>query len=98
EVEDLLRREQPAILGVSQFTHNRFVCTRLAELAKKVNPACFVVLGGPHATPCCRELLEDCMAVDVVVRGEGEETLAELARCLLSGKGPVGLGGVRGIA
>jgi radical SAM superfamily enzyme YgiQ (UPF0313 family) len=97
EVETVLRRERPALLAISQFTHNRFVCLKLAALAKRINPACFVVLGGPHATPCCRDVLTDSRDVDAVVRGEGEETLAELARCLLSGE-IANIGGVRGIA
>ena len=97
EVETVLRRERPALLVLSQFTHNRFVCLKLAELAKRLNPACRVVLGGPHATPCCREVLADSSgAVDVVVLGEGEETLVEIARCLTGETGCIG--GVKGIA
>ena len=48
-----------------------------------------VIVGGRHATYLSKEILED-MAVDVVVRGEGEETLYEV----VSG---VGFDGILGI-
>src|SRR3989338_5699696 len=53
---------------------------RLAALARAANPRCRIVAGGPHATPLPHHLLEHYPQVDVVVRGEGEETLLEVAR------------------
>ncbi|HEY6839365.1 MAG TPA: cobalamin-dependent protein, partial [Geobacteraceae bacterium] len=63
-VELLLEQERPDLVAISQFTHNRFEATKLAELVKKINPASFVVLGGPHATHCYSEVLSRCQAVD----------------------------------
>jgi radical SAM superfamily enzyme YgiQ (UPF0313 family) len=82
ETADLLKSERPDILGVSQFTHNRFESLKLAAIAKKADPACFVVFGGPHATHRAREILAGNRDVDAVVLGEGEETFLELAGCL----------------
>jgi radical SAM superfamily enzyme YgiQ (UPF0313 family) len=82
ETESLLAAEQPEILGVSQFTHNRIESLRLAALAKKLDPGCFVVFGGPHATHRAVELLSRNRAVDAVILGEGEETFLDLARNL----------------
>jgi anaerobic magnesium-protoporphyrin IX monomethyl ester cyclase len=95
EIESLLKAERPDILGVSQFTHNRFESLRLAALAKKLNPRCFVVFGGPHATHRYTEILARHRTVDAVVTGEGEETFLELAGCLMKG---TPLEQVRGIA
>jgi anaerobic magnesium-protoporphyrin IX monomethyl ester cyclase len=81
-IDSLLAAERPDILGVSQFTHNRCESLRLAELAKKLNPRCFVVFGGPHATPRFRELLAGHRSVDAVVMGEGEGTFLDLVGCL----------------
>jgi anaerobic magnesium-protoporphyrin IX monomethyl ester cyclase len=96
EIGRLLADETPALLGVSQFTHNRFESLRLARMAKEANPECFVVLGGPHATHRFREILSQNNAVDAVVLGEGEETFCELVRGLIQGRRD--LRGVRGIA
>ena len=60
---------RPDILGISQFTHNRFESLRLAKMAKEANPACFVVFGGPHATHRSHEILSRYPAVDAVVLG-----------------------------
>ena len=85
KTESLLAEERPDLVGISQFTHNRFAALRLAELAKRLNPRCYVVLGGPHATHRSRELLAGFPQVDAVVLGEGEETFLDLARHLQGG-------------
>lgn len=97
EIADFIADRPPAILGVSQFTHNRFDSLRLARLTKKINPSCFVVFGGPHATHRFREILSQNDSVDAVVIGEGEETFCELVRCLAQNRSNE-LDSVRGIA
>lgn len=82
EVEEFLRRERPDVLGISVFTHNRFESLRIAALAKKVNPACVTVFGGPHATHSFETILAEQRVVDAVVLGEGEETFLELVHAL----------------
>jgi radical SAM superfamily enzyme YgiQ (UPF0313 family) len=97
EIAEYIAGRPPAILGVSQFTHNRFDSLRLARLAKKINPSCFVVFGGPHATHRFREILSQNDSVDAVVIGEGEETFCELVRCCAENRRNE-LDSVRGIA
>ena len=77
-----LRQERPDVFGVSVFTFNRHEAMRLAGLARAANPACFIVAGGPHASHLPHGLLETYPQVDVVVRGEGEETMLDLVRML----------------
>jgi len=95
KVRQVLGELRPEVLGISQFTHNRVDSLRLAGLAKELNPDCFVLLGGPHATHACLELLAGHPALDAVVLGEGEETLTELLETLAAGGA---LGGVAGLA
>lgn len=97
EIENTIAANPPEILGVSQFTHNRFDSLKLAGLVKKIRPSCFVVLGGPHATHRYHEILSSNDSVDVVVIGEGEETFSELAGCLAHKKADA-LDSIRGIA
>lgn len=94
-IRELLKRLRPALVGISQFTHNRVESLRLARLAKELDPACFTVLGGPHATHCWEEMLERHPEVDAVVLGEGEETLVELVKAQGAG---TPLAAVAGIA
>ena len=95
-IREIILRERPDLLGISVMTHNRHDSVRLAELVKMLNPSCFVVLGGPHATHRFREMLDSSPAVDAVVLGEGEESLLELAELVARGE-RAALQGVRGI-
>ena len=51
-----------------------------ARAAKEVCPTSKVVMGGPHATFADVQKLKDEKSVDIIVRGEGEETILELAQ------------------
>ena len=57
-----------------------------ARATKKACPDALVAVGGPHATFMDREILEQEAAVDVVVRGEGEQTLLEIAQNVADSK------------
>jgi radical SAM superfamily enzyme YgiQ (UPF0313 family) len=85
-VERFLRRERPDLVGVSAFTFNRHEAMRLAALARAAHPGCLVVAGGPHATHMPEHLLENYPCLDLVVRGEGEETFLAIAREAAAGR------------
>ncbi|MDA8082866.1 MAG: radical SAM protein, partial [Nitrospiraceae bacterium] len=76
----------PRIIGISVLTLNCGRAYELAEKIKQVDPAATVVLGGIHPTVVPEEVLGR-KGVDVVVRGEGEETFRELVQCVLEGRG-----------
>jgi anaerobic magnesium-protoporphyrin IX monomethyl ester cyclase len=95
QIRGILKKLRPAVVGISQFTHNRDESLKLARLAKELDRNCFVLLGGPHATHCGLETLARHPSLDAVVLGEGEQTLQELLEALSSGSD---LSGVAGIA
>ncbi len=47
---------------------------------RSVPPNVRVIVGGRHATGDPEKLLSDCPNVDILVRGDGEETIDEIAR------------------
>jgi len=63
-------------------TCNVYIVLRTLEAAKKVNPEVLTVVGGQHFTALAEESLEKHPEIDVVVRGEGEETFFELVKKL----------------
>src|SRR5207244_4272839 len=71
---------------------------RLARLAKGAHPRCLTVAGGPHATHLAHHLLKHYPQIDLVVRGEGEETMLDLVRAHGRGEIPAALGAIRGIS
>ncbi len=71
----------PDIVAASVFaTCNAYLVARTLEIAKKANPCILTVTGGQHFSATAQESLETYPEFDVVVRGEGEKTLAELVK------------------
>lgn len=84
---DLILSSAPDLVGISCFTMNRSNALHLAGLAKTILPKVMVVIGGPHATYFPEQMLRS-PAVDMVVLGQGEATLVELAACLSENGNP----------
>jgi len=66
----------------------------MAHAVKKLNPDSIVVLGGAHATLLPHETLQKCSSVDMIARGEGEQTIIELADALQNGKAVKNIAGI----
>jgi anaerobic magnesium-protoporphyrin IX monomethyl ester cyclase len=82
------------VLGVGEETVSAHEALRAAGLVKRLWPECLVVAGGTYFAHAIDETLEEG-TVDVIVRGEGETTFAEL----LSAAGEPALwGGISGLA
>jgi len=80
-LERRLETLNPDMVGVSSVaTCNAFVTLRAAQTVKKVNPEALTVTGGQHFTALAQESLEKYPELDIIIRGEGEKTLAELIR------------------
>lgn len=94
-LEKILKEGSPRIVGVSAHTETYLNGLKIAEIAKQVNPEIATVMGGTHPTVMHEEAARD-RNIDVVVRGEGECTMLELADCLIKGKS--NLAEVKGIA
>jgi len=77
---------QPNVVGISSMTPEIPSAFLSARVAKEVCPNATVVLGGLHATFMDEQILNEEAAVDIVVRGEGEQTLLELAQNLSDSK------------
>jgi radical SAM superfamily enzyme YgiQ (UPF0313 family) len=69
---------KPRLIGFSCYIWNFEKILRVCRRIKKCDPAIFIVLGGPEATPRAKEILVKEKAVDAVIRGEGEVAFAEL--------------------
>ena len=68
------------MVGIGSMTPTIESAFKSARVAKEACPDATVVMGGPHATFSGEEILASEKAVDIIVRGEGEETLLELAK------------------
>lgn len=82
-----LLASRPDFIGISQWTHNRHISLELASMCRNTLPESTIVMGGGHATFCYEDILIEGSPVDIVVRGEAESTLLELAARVASGSG-----------
>ena len=81
----IMERVQTAdLVGITTTAPTYSSGLALANLIKQSNNGTKVVLGGPQATFLDRECLEKS-AADVVVRGEGEATMLDVADSIESG-------------
>ena len=81
DVEAAVRILRPDVVGLSVVTATMPDAARVVRVVRSVSRQITVVLGNIHADVFFDQLLRDGTA-DVVVRGEGEQTLVELVRCL----------------
>ncbi|MBI4698241.1 MAG: cobalamin B12-binding domain-containing protein [Nitrospirae bacterium] len=73
---------KPLMIGITAFTNEITSAGEVAQIIKDELKSAFVVLGGPHGTASPEETLKEFPAIDAVVIGEGEETIAELMEAL----------------
>ncbi len=80
-IKDLLRSTRPGWIGFSCTTSSFLDGARLARLAKEEVPGIRTVFGGPHVSALKEKVLTTYPEADLVVVGEGEETMAALLAC-----------------
>src|SRR5437870_4445764 len=86
--EEIVARVAPetSAIGVTcMFSYDWPFVRNLIEAIRERFPGVPIVIGGEHATAMPEFVLADCPAVDIVVRGEGEETICALLDALLLG-------------
>jgi radical SAM superfamily enzyme YgiQ (UPF0313 family) len=88
--------QKPDVIGFSCYLWNIEKTLRVCRALKKKDPKPVIVLGGPEVTPRAEEILGKENAVDIVVRGEGEQGFAECVDRISAGS--EGLSGVKGIS
>lgn len=70
------------IVIITCITESFPIAAEIARLVKEINESVKVIVGGRHATYYHSEILED-NNFDIVIRGEGEESLPETVDALL---------------
>ena len=91
---ELIAKRNADILGLTCWTVHLPFCIEFVKLYKKKYPDVKIILGGIHASARPDEIMKLCPA-DIIVRGEGEETIVDLARAIEKNKD---LGEVPGIS
>ncbi|MFH0998627.1 MAG: cobalamin-dependent protein [Pseudomonadota bacterium] len=92
-IENLIRRLNADLFGLSCMTENRRGVAMVARLIRNIHPGSHIVVGGPHVTALPIETLRHVPAIDTVVIGEGEQTFPDIVRYLQENKPVHGIPG-----
>ncbi|MDP3955273.1 MAG: radical SAM protein, partial [bacterium] len=79
---------QADVVGLTAMTPTINAALAIARRLRKAYPDLPLILGGTHATLLPEETLANTPELDIIVRGEGEETIIELLSAL-SAKQPI---------
>jgi len=94
EIKERIRKSSADVIGISsQFTPYCEEALSIASLAKSVNGAAPVILGGAHVSAAPTDVLRH-PTVDYIVTGEGDETFPLLLDYIKQDRLPADLDGV----
>jgi radical SAM superfamily enzyme YgiQ (UPF0313 family) len=74
-----LIKSHPDMVGVTSATLTYKPALEIVKTAEEALPNCLIILGGPHVTVLDEQVLNEAPEADIIVRGEGEQTMLELA-------------------
>ena len=86
-LEEAITQASPDLIGITVFTPYVPDVARALRVARQAAPEAAIVLGGPHVTFTVEETLETMPEADIIVRGEGDQIIVDLARALDAGDG-----------
>lgn len=80
-----VQKEDPDFLGFTTYSSSSLTATRVSSEVKALNPSISIIFGGYYASFNANRILKNYPFIDVIVRGEGENTLVDLVNCLNKG-------------
>ncbi|MFZ5572192.1 MAG: B12-binding domain-containing radical SAM protein [Thermodesulfobacteriota bacterium] len=75
-----LSRFQPDIVGTNSVTLNFYQAAAILKTVKQLFPDVITVMGGPHVSFDYQNTLKQYPEIDLIVVGEGEETIREVVQ------------------
>ncbi|NQU20405.1 MAG: B12-binding domain-containing radical SAM protein [Candidatus Nealsonbacteria bacterium] len=93
EFRETIRSCRPDVVAVSVMSAKLPSAQSVVAVVRETLPEAVTVIGGPHATLDPQDTIDKTKA-DYVVRGEGEQTFAELIEKLMAGSDPADVAGL----
>ncbi len=85
DIERAIEDFRPDIVATTAITAMEPDAREICRTAKRLDPGTLTVMGNVHATFCWSDILSEDPDVDVVVRGEGEDTFNEIVQARSDG-------------
>ncbi|MFH1096900.1 MAG: radical SAM protein [Candidatus Desantisbacteria bacterium] len=86
-LETVLDAEHPKMVCLGGTTHTRFESFNLAKKIKEKDSSIVICYGGPHATFTADDTLAHIDDIDIIVKGEGEYTVLDIAEVIIRNRG-----------
>jgi len=81
-LEKQLESFRPDAVGATSVTMNFYEAQQILHDVKNYNPEIITMMGGPHVSFMAMDTLKQYPEIDLIVIGEGEDTIAELTPVL----------------
>ncbi len=82
KIEKQLASFSPDAVGATSVTLNFYDAQKILRDVKNYNPDIITIMGGPHVSFTVEETLRNYPEIDLIVIGEGEDTITELTPVL----------------
>lgn len=82
KIVEIILRENPEVVGFSCYIWNISVALDIADTLKKILPDVKIILGGPEVSYTPEDVLNNNLAVDYIICGEGEVALPLLLQSI----------------
>jgi anaerobic magnesium-protoporphyrin IX monomethyl ester cyclase len=69
----------PELIGITSVTMNFPIASQILRDCKEIDSNVITIIGGPHASFTCEEIMKELPWIDIVVIGEGERTMLAIA-------------------
>jgi anaerobic magnesium-protoporphyrin IX monomethyl ester cyclase len=79
QLVDEFSKTQPDVVGITSATLTYRPALEIVRIVKETLPNCLTIMGGPHVTILDKQTIQEPIAPDIVARGEGEQTLLQVA-------------------
>ena len=93
EIKSVIAGYNPMVLGISAKSQNFTSACMITRIAKEINKDIIVIIGGVHPSLTGRDVFKNA-AIDISVRGEGEDTIIELLNAIESLRSLEGIKGI----
>jgi len=78
KLRNVLDAFKPDVVGAGSVTMNQLDAQRIMRDSKSLRPSTITMMGGPHVSFDIEGTFRSCPELDLIVKGEGEQTLQEL--------------------
>lgn len=76
----VVEQAKPRYLGCGTMSYEVEKNYQLLESIHEVSPDTIIILGGPHAIAAGKKIFHDCPAINMIIQGEGEESIVMVLR------------------